>query len=178
MNETISIHPGQTGDEIALALVGQATFLESFAGIIPGSDIIAHCANQHAPEKYRCWIEDPATCTWLASVAPDRAPVGYLVLTKPDLPLAVIGPDDTEVKRIYLLQRFQGRGVGRDLMGTALTEARRLGRKRVLLGVYSQNESAIGFYHRAGFIRVGERPFQVGANTYHDFIFALDLRHP
>ena len=42
-----------SGDEAALALVGQATFLETFAGILGGEDIVAHCANAHTAHLYR-----------------------------------------------------------------------------------------------------------------------------
>ena len=46
---------------------------------------------------------------------------------------------------------------------------------RLLLGVYEGNTAAIRFYEKSGFRRIGERTFKVGANLYHDFIFALRL---
>ena len=49
----ITIRPCGKGDEQALALVGQATFLEAFAGILDGADVIAHCQRQHHVELYR-----------------------------------------------------------------------------------------------------------------------------
>ena len=42
--------------------------------------------------------------------------------------------------------------------------------RRVLLGVYSRNEAALGFYARLGFTRAGTRNFRVGANDYFDYI--------
>jgi ribosomal protein S18 acetylase RimI-like enzyme len=47
---------------------------------------------------------------------------------------------------------------------------------RLLLGVYSRNTTAILFYEKLGYKRVGERAFTVGENTYHDFILALSLQ--
>lgn len=163
------------GDEAALALVGQATFLETFAGILPGSDIVAHCTKQHALAKYSAWLEDSGSALWVAEAKPGDASVGYVLLTKPDLPLPDLGPDDVEIKRIYLLRRFQGSGVGARMMQEAETRARQMGHRRVLLGVYGQNTSAIGFYERLGYKRVGTRDFTVGANTYFDYIFARSL---
>ncbi len=99
--------------------MGQATFLEAFAGVISGQDILAHCRQQHAVDKYAAWLRDAASAVWLAETEPGRAPVGYLVLTTPDLPLPDLGPADAEVKRIYLFHRFQGQGMGRLLMEAA-----------------------------------------------------------
>jgi len=163
------------GDEIALSIVGQATFLDTFAGVLAGKDIIGHCARQHSSEKYGAWLRDQDSAAWIAEVEPGEAPVGYLVVTKPDLPLADISPDDAEIKRVYLLNRFRGAGLGRRLMQEAETHARARGIRRLLLGVYSGNGAAISFYERLGYERVGERTFRVGDNIYHDFILGLSL---
>jgi len=170
-----SIRRCQPGDESALSLVGQATFLETFAGVLSGPDILAHCAKQHASAKYAAWLTDPASAVWLAEIDPGQAPVGYLVLTTPDLPIADISSHDAEVKRIYLLHRFQGTGIGARLMATARAHAVAQGFSRLLLGVYSQNAAAIGFYEKLGYRRVGRRSFKVGENYYDDLILALTL---
>jgi hypothetical protein len=54
------------GDEHALALVGQATFLETFAGILDGADILAHCHTQHTAAVYAAWLRERAGSLWLA----------------------------------------------------------------------------------------------------------------
>jgi len=175
MNPSTAIRTCQPGDELALSLVGQAAFLEAFADILPAADILAHCQHQHAGEKYRTWLHDPGTTTWIAEAGPGRGPVGYLVLTKPDLPLADLSAEDLEVKRVYVLHRFQGQGVGARLMNEARVRAQERHARRLLLGVYSQNVGAISFYERLGYEKVGTRAFRVGANTYHDFVFALKI---
>lgn len=163
------------GDEAALALVGAATFLESYAGIVDGRDIIAHCGRQHSAEKYRAWLADPAAAIWLAAVDPGQAPIGYLVLTPPDLPLPGLHAGDTEVKRIYVLKKFQGRQLGRQLMDAAVAHARQQGKTRLLLGVYGDNQPALAFYRRMGFEKVGVRQFEVGSRVYDDLILGRDL---
>lgn len=174
MSSAVAIRRCQSGDEVALSLVGQASFLEAFAGTLAGPDIVAHCAKQHSVEKYAGYLADAVSAVWIAEAA-RGAPVGYLVLTRPDLPLADISDLDTEIKRIYLLHRFQGGGLGARLMEVAHAHARNLGQRRALLGVYGKNEAAIGFYQRLGYGKVGERRFRVGANTYDDWVMALAL---
>lgn len=172
---SVEIHRCEAGSEHALALVGQATFLETFAGVLDGGDLLAHCARQHSPEIYRDWLQDEAAAAWLAVVAPGAAPVGYVVLTPAALPVADPRSDDLEIKRIYLLHRFQGRGLGRGLLEAALEHARAAGSRRVLLGVYADNRDALAFYQRCGFRDVGVRRFRVGDNEYDDRVLALDL---
>jgi ribosomal protein S18 acetylase RimI-like enzyme len=170
----IDIRSCAPADAGALALVGQATFLETYSTVLPAADILAHCAREHSEARYAKWLTRPGCRLWLAEVAATGAAVGYVALAPPDLPTAV-EPLDLEIKRIYLLSRFQGAGVGARLLAAALEAARAVGARRVLLGVYRGNTSALAFYARQGFIPAGERKFQVGANAYDDLVLARGL---
>lgn len=163
------------GDEHALALVGQATFLETFAGVLDGADILAHCHTQHTAAVYAAWLGERAGLLWLAETTAGLAPIGYFGLRAAELPAPDVRETDIELKRIYVLKRFQGTGVGDALMDRAITTARDFGKTRLLLGVYALNERAIAFYQRRGFQPVATRRFPVGHNTYEDTVFALPL---
>ena len=71
-------------DDQVLSLVGKATFLDAFAGVLSGEDILLHCATQHAPDIYKTWLSDPRARAWLAEIEPGHAPVGYLVVAPAD----------------------------------------------------------------------------------------------
>ncbi|ATQ41562.1 GNAT family N-acetyltransferase [Caulobacter mirabilis] len=171
---SIEIRPCGPEDADALALVAAATFLETYAGVIDGRDILFQCGKVHTPQAYAKHLADPTRRLFLAEQAPGGAPVGFILLSKPDLPVET-GPDDVELTRIYLLHRHHGGGLGKRLMQTAVAAAREAGAKRLLLGVYSENEKALAFYARNGFERVGTRIFHVGDNGYDDYILAKDL---
>ncbi len=175
MTDRVNIRVCTIGDETTLSLLGQATFLESFAGMLDGMDILAHCANKHSLAVYRGWLEDEEARIWMAEIQPGNAPVGYLVLTPPDLPISDPQDDDLEIKRIYLLHPFQGTGIGRQLMSAALSHARAQNCRRIFLGVHSRNHGAIAFYQRLGYVAVGKRRFKVGNNHYDDVVLALTL---
>jgi diamine N-acetyltransferase len=160
------------GDEEALALVGAATFLETFAGLLTGEDILVHCRVQHAASQYAAWLADGKYRSCVAEWK--RAPVGFAVLSPPDLPVTVT-QDDIELKRIYLLHRFQGGGLGRALLEWSVAQAHELGKRRLLLGVKADNTTALAFYDRVGFVRIGERKFLVGARLCDDYILSLSL---
>ncbi len=161
-------------DAAMVSLVAGASVLEAFAGVLSGSDLLQHCQRNNSPEAFAKYLAQPTTRCVLAEAEPGNAPVGYMLTCEPDLPVDV-SAEDYELRRIYLLHRFQGLGVGRALMDAAVDAARELGRSRLLLGVYGKNFQAIRFYEKAGFQQIGERYFTVGATTHHDAVMARSV---
>jgi ribosomal protein S18 acetylase RimI-like enzyme len=158
-------------DAEALALIGAATFMATFAEVHTGAEIAAHCRNEHSAAAYARLVGAGAEA-WLVETA-TAAPVGYAVLAPADLPGQRDG--DLELKRIYLLPGYHGGGAGADLMRMVVDRARERGAARLLLGVYSANGRALAYYRKHGFVRIGEHRFFVGATGYDDFVLALPL---
>jgi diamine N-acetyltransferase len=173
--DQVTLRAANPADAAALALVGQATFLETFAGLHTAANILAHCERQHAPRVYADWLADARCAAWLLEAVPGNAPVGYAVMAPADVPVPDPHPDDLEIKRIYLLHRYQRGGWGRRLMDAAIAHARARGSSRLLLGVWSTNEAALAFYERIGFTRAGTRTFRIGAQDCVDHLLALAL---
>ena len=171
----IIVRTASPADAPALALVAGATFLETFADIIAGQDIVAHVAANNSAEKFGDWIDDAESRVWIAERKATAAPIGYALLTAPDLPDIVTGADDVELKRIYILSRYHGGGLAGRMMEAVVVEARGMGKTRLLLGVYAANDRAIAFYRKQGFEIVGDRRFQVGAALFEDKIMARKL---
>jgi GNAT superfamily N-acetyltransferase len=67
--------------------------------------------------------------------------------------LRALNSGDCELKRMYVLPRFRGRGVGRALAGWLIGEARSAGYRRILLDTASVLHSAISLYESLGFTR-------------------------
>lgn len=174
MAHDIQIRPCTLADAPALALVGQATFLDTYSDVLPGANIIAHCKSAHSEAVYAAWLADPAFQLWIAELQPGAAPVGFMVVAPPDLPMDV-NEADLEIKRIYLLSKFQGGGVGRRMVEAAVAHGIARGAGRLLLGVYTKNHAAIGFYQRSQFAVVGSRTFHVGGRDYDDHIMGRPL---
>jgi ribosomal protein S18 acetylase RimI-like enzyme len=171
----VIVRRAETADASALSLAGAATFLETFADALDGHDIVAHCVREHSAARYLGWLNRPGAAVWAVATPDTGTIVGYMVCDRAALPIADPRPTDYEVKRIYLLRRFQGGGIGRRLVELAAAEARTLGSDRLLLGVYVGNEPAIAFYRHLGFTVCGGRKFRVGARECDDHIMSLDL---
>lgn len=189
--EPVILRPATIDDAPALALVGAATFLEAFTWMLPGADIIAHCAKNHTADAYRSALAQPQTRITLAVTSTGGSPVGYAMLTAPDLPTFDLHPGDIELKRIYLLSRFRSRhtapvldaarqpipnlSAGQALMSAAIADAQSMGCRRLLLGTNADNQRAISFYRRNHFTDAGTRSFQVGNQCCCDLIMARPL---
>lgn len=160
------------GDAGKLALIGAATFLESFADDHDGDEVVKFVANDHSIAAYEAALADPRIAIWLVEEIAG-APVGYATLVPASLP----GTDadaDVELKRIYMLSKWHGARFGSALYEAVEDEARARRAKRLVLSVYVSNDRAQRFYEARGFETIGRWIFK-GFDTSEDFIMAKRL---
>jgi diamine N-acetyltransferase len=163
------------GDENLLAIIGTATFVETYQTIVPGRDMAAHCATRHAPAFYAAALADPEVAIFIAETE-IRAPAGYAWVGRATLPENGPDPRDLELHRIYALGRYHGTGLGHTLMAHAIREAEIRDARRVVLGLHPANARALAFYTREGFAEIGRRSFRVGESCFCDFVMARPVR--
>ncbi|WP_375381295.1 GNAT family N-acetyltransferase [uncultured Sphingomonas sp.] len=161
-------------DAEALSLVAGATFLETYHALIGMADIVAHVAERCSPATFMRWIDDPEAAVFYAALEATDAPLGFAVVTAPDFPIPLTS-HDIELRRIYTLAIAHGQGVGPALLDATRKEARRRGKRRMLLGTHPENKRAQRFYEREGFNLVGRRQFRVGDRVFDDPVYALPL---
>ena len=58
-----------------------------------------------------------------------------------------------ELKALYLLEKYYGKGLGRRLLDTVLQKARRDGYREMYLDTLSTSKRAVRLYEKAGFKR-------------------------
>lgn len=63
-----------------------------------------------------------------------------------------MGNQTCELRKMYLRREYRGQGLGRNLLEDALTKARQLGFKRVVLETASVLREAIALYESYGFV--------------------------
>lgn len=90
----------------------------------------------------------------------------YLVAFPPEEPgriegyaglLSPTGATEGDIQTIAVSDSARGRGLGRTLMQTLITEARKRGARRIFLEVRADNPGAQRLYDRLGFIEIGVR---------------------
>jgi ribosomal protein S18 acetylase RimI-like enzyme len=155
-------------DAEQVADIGRLTFAESFGRLYPARDLAAYLDQAYSPAAVRAALEDPAFAAWLVET-PDGL-VDHALAGPCNLPHAEVTPACGELKRLYLLKAWQGRGWGSRLLRDAISWLEQDGPRTLWIGVWSQNLAARRLYSRISFAKVGEYRFQVGRSLDREFI--------
>jgi ribosomal protein S18 acetylase RimI-like enzyme len=105
----------------------------------------------------------------------DGKDIGYLKVNFGDAQTEKLEGNTFEIERIYVLKDFHGQQVGQLLYDKAIQIAKEFKADYVWLGVWEENERAIGFYKKNGFIPFGSHAFQLGADEQTDILMKKAL---
>lgn len=105
----------------------------------------------------------------------DQQIAGYLKLNTENAQSEPMGADSLEVERIYIRKSFQKFGIGKQLLNKAIELATELNKTTIWLGVWEENENAIEFYRKKGFVQTGSHSFYMGDDEQVDLIMVKAL---
>jgi len=164
-----SLRRANVADAGILSALAKRTFVETFGHLYPRAELEAYLAQTYTAANYESMLTDPAQAIWLLEHAGE--PAGHAEAGPCKLPHPDVAPGDGELRRLYVLNTMQGRGLGAHLMQAALDWLLKDGARTLWLGVWSENFGAQRFYARYGFQHAGEYQFVVGAVRDHELIF-------
>lgn len=156
-----------------LSELGARTFCETFAKDNISENMETYLKQSFSPEIQFNELSQPDFIFLIAEF--EGIPIGYAQLVVNSRDDAIKGIRPLEIRRIYATQEYLGKGVGKELMQAATSEARQRGCDCVWLGVWEKNQRAIEFYKKWGFRQVGTHLFSVGDDLQNDFVMALEL---
>lgn len=82
----------------------------------------------------------------------------------------------TKIHKIYILPDLQKKGIGKQLLDRAISEAKLRNDRAVYLNVNKYNANAIGFYEKNGFFLAKEEVIDIGNGfVMDDYVFELVL---
>lgn len=171
---SFSIRRATVDDAACLSRVATDTFVETFGHLYPPEDLRFFLDHAYSLERQRDDLAAEGNAAWLAES--DGQVVGHAFAGPCRLPHAEVGPGDGELKRLYLLRAFHGRGWGTRLLEVALDWLERGGPRTLWIGVWSENFGAQRLYARHGFVKVGDYEFPVGRVRDHEFILRRSPR--
>jgi len=169
---TVGYRLATPSDGAALAVLGRRVFSETFGDHYAPDDLARHLDRAFGPEGLPAELADPAVRVMMAEE--EGAMAAYLKLVPMTLPVEH-PPGSLEIKQLYVLQAWQGKGIAQALMDWAIETARAARAPALFLSVWSQNARAIAFYRRYDFVVAGHAPFTVGGQTDEDPVMRLDL---
>mgnify|MGYP006148075773 FL=1 len=156
----LAIRRATPADAAALSAIAAATFTEAFGHLYPAADLEAFLRESYAVDRQRVILETPGYAVWL--LEDDGVAVGHAAAGPCGLPHPAVEPGDGELKRLYVLAKYQNGGWGARLFQAAMDWLQADGPRTIWIGVWSQNPGAQRFYARHGFEKVGEHTFPVG----------------
>lgn len=149
------------------------TFYDTYARHNTKQTMDSYMARAFTPQKLKEELLCPDSSFYF--IYQGETPSGYLKCNDTNAQTDFHDEQALEVERIYVLDTFKGKGLGRLLIGKAEEQARRLNKRRLILGVWKQNPSAILFYRRMGFYETGTHYFVMGEEKQEDFVMCKDL---
>jgi ribosomal protein S18 acetylase RimI-like enzyme len=156
------IREWRAADILAVRHITWETWIATYAAFVPVEDLRAYFDVHYTAEALGALMADPSNGGFLASS--DGVPAGFVRTHWEEK------EGRFYVSSLYVLPRFQGKGVGGALMAASERKALARGASAVWLGVMEQNVRTLDWYKRTGFTFVEEAPFKMGKTTVNHFI--------
>ncbi len=140
-----------TADDAAvLAEIARQTFYDTFTGTCTEEDMQDFMQQYFNLQQVQAELADENDYYFFAEIA--GRTVGYLRIMEDYSNFSVIKKwKALELKRIYVISEFQGKGIAQALMDFTINYARENKYEVVWLGVWEHNARAKNFYAKYGF---------------------------
>lgn len=160
-------------DAPLLAALGSTVWITTYAedGVEPA--FARHVLTEFTAERLGALLGDPHFCYWIAETK--AGAVGFAELKLGELSPLLATPSQAEISRLYVLERFTRRGIGRELLRRCRASAASAGIDTLWLTAYDGNARALEFYRREGWSVAGDYAFQLEDRTYRNVVLSLSI---
>ena len=169
----ITFRPGTEADALCLSVLATQVFLDTYA-----TDGIRDAIAREVLEQ----LSTPAVSAMLATlgmrfIVAERAGhlVGFAQLTLDAAHELMPQRPAAELNRLYVQERFTGRGLGKALLARAETLARSEGASTMWLTAWVGNARALAFYPRCGYQDGGPTVYEFRGERHGNRLFVKAL---
>lgn len=158
----MQIRRATASDAATLSKLASKTFYDTFTGTCTEKDMDDFLSEYYNIDRTIKELNDSADFFYLAEI--NGFAVGYIRIKEDYSGFAELQQYKAlELKRLYVLQEYHGKGVAQNLMNFVFDFAQKNSYDLVWLGVWEYNERAKKFYSKNGFIDTGySHPFPIG----------------
>lgn len=150
----ISIRKIGMEDVAAFSVLARQTFFDTFTGTCTDADMQGYLDQYYSTAELSKVLQDEAGFCFFAEYGGE--PVAYLQFKEDYEQFKEVSKwKALELKRIYVLRDFHGKGIAQQLMDLFLHVAREKKYELVWLGVWEHNIRAQKFYAKYGFTDSG-----------------------
>ncbi len=163
-------------DVPALSIIAKKTFYDSFSGTCTPADMDDFLELYYNENALATEIENEDMCYYFAEV--DGAVAGYILYKKNNPGFVEMKNKKViELKRLYVLGDYHGKGVAQKMMGAFLEYANSNTFDIAFLGVWEYNCRAQYFYAKYGFKPTAYRhDFPIGNTPQKDMFLMKELK--
>ena len=153
--------------------ISEKTFYETFADQNTEEDMNKYLKENFSYDKMTSEISNTYSKFYI--VESNDEVVAYMKINF-DKAQTEEGYDNTiEVQRIYVLEDFKGKRIGKALIQKAIEIGKESNVDYLWLGVWEHNIKAIGFYEKLGFKKFDTHIFKLGDDEQVDHLMKLVL---
>lgn len=153
--------------------ISEQTFVIAFAKDNDPTDFKHYIEQAFALEKIKEEFLNPNSDFYF--VRANNEVVGYFKLNVHEAQSDLKYDDSIELERIYVLQKYQGLGLGEQVLFHIKKLAQERNKNMLWLGVWQENKRAIQFYKRHGFQKFDTHPYFIGLDEQTDWLMRVDL---
>lgn len=167
----ITIRRVTIADVAALSEIARQTFYDTFTGTCTDADMQLFLDQHYSQTQLGSELMDAETFCFFAEA--EGSPVAYLQFKEDYTHFPGTKKCKAlELKRIYVLAAFHGKGIAQKMMDHFLNFAAEKKYEVVWLGVWEHNLKAQRFYEKYGFINSGHtHDFPIGSTPQTDIWF-------
>jgi len=156
-----------------LQTIGKNTFYETFCAENSEDNMHQYLEDSFSLEKLKAELGNQQTAFYFAKIEDEI--IGYLKLNFGDSQTELKDKNALEIERIYVLKAFHGKKVGQILYDKAIEIAKQKNADYVWLGVWEENQRAINFYKKNGFVEFDKHIFKLGNDEQIDIMMKKNL---
>lgn len=156
-----------------LQKISVETFTETFQEHNTPEHLQTYLEKAYHLDQLKQELANPQSQFFFIYIGQEAA--GYLKINTGQAQTEKMDEDALEIERIYVRKKFHKHGLGKQLLQKAIDLALALEKKNIWLGVWEENENAIGFYKKKGFIQTGAHSFFMGNDEQVDLIMTKNL---
>lgn len=160
-------------DILILQNIGRKTFSETFTESNTAENMQKYLEEGFAIQKLTLELQNENSQFYFAQL--DDEVLGYLKINFGASQTELKDNKAVEIERIYVLQAFQGKKIGQLLYEKAMQIAKEVKAEYIWLGVWEENNKAIHFYSKNGFVPFDRHIFKLGDEEQTDIMMKLEL---
>jgi ribosomal protein S18 acetylase RimI-like enzyme len=169
----IIIRKATISDLEIIQQISKQTFTETFAAVNTPENMENYVRENFNSVQVASEINNRESAFYLASL--ENEIIGYMKLNIGNAQTEKQKENNLEIHRIYVLQAFHGKKIGQLLLDEVIKIAQKTGIEYIWLGVWEENQRALQFYSKNGFVEFDKHIFTLGNDVQTDLLMRLEM---